>query len=251
MGMQIEQTVNRWFKETTNRINAVQKPDKPECDLTANVLPLAHNYCNAVFILLNNGTKLPTMALLRVLGELVFRLIWCLYKDNPQRESVDVRIQRWLKESYRQRRIHLEKIQLVFPDRGGIEKELEYVKEEEEEKIPYEYPGGTKGKRGSFYWSLEELPRGYKEQLYLLLYGKFNLAIHPDMLVLSKLIRQNENVRRFWGDLDDVNPEELRIRCMDCAFHIISYIWIVYDWDHEKVKAEYREVRKNSGDTKS
>lgn len=250
MEIQIEQAVNKWFKETANRINADRKSDRPEYDLAANVLPLVHNYCNAVFILLDNCKKLPAMALLRVLGELVFRLIWCLYKDNPQQESVDVRIQRWLKESYYQREGHLKKLQLVFPDRDDIEKELEYLKNEKE-KIPYECPGGAKGKRGSFYRSLDELPPGYKEQLYLLVYGKFNMAIHPDMLVLSKLARQNGNVRRFSGDFDDVDTGELKMRCMDCAFNIISNIWIVYDWDYQKVKAEYLEVKRNYGDITS
>ncbi|MBW8002884.1 MAG: hypothetical protein FVQ80_12825 [Planctomycetes bacterium] len=243
--MEIDKTINKWFQETADEINANHKPDKPKYDLAANTLPLAHNYCNAVFILLDNDKKLPAMALLRILGELVFRLIWCLYKDNPQKESVDVRIQRWLKESYHQREKHLRKLHLAFPDQKDIKKELEYVKNEKE-KIPYEFPGGNKGKKGNFYESLEELPPGYKDQLYLLLYSKHNIAIHIDMLVLSKLISQKENVRQFSGDFDDVDTGELKMRCMDCAFHIISYIRIVYDLNYEKVKAEYLEVKKKN-----
>jgi hypothetical protein len=84
MVMKIEQVVNEWFEATAYKINTNPKPAKPEYDLAANVLPLAHNYCNAVFILLDNCKKLPAMAILRVLGELVVRLIWCLYEDNPQ-----------------------------------------------------------------------------------------------------------------------------------------------------------------------
>lgn len=93
----IETTTNKWFEETVSKVNDKVNSDTPADNLLSGIVPVAHNYCNAVFLLANANHKLPAMALLRILGELALRTIWCMYKDNPRKESHDVRILRWLK----------------------------------------------------------------------------------------------------------------------------------------------------------
>ena len=93
----IETTTNKWFEETVSKVNDKVNSDTPADNLLSGIVPVAYNYCNAVFVLANTNHKLPAMALLRILGELALRVIWCMYKDNPRKESHDVRILRWLK----------------------------------------------------------------------------------------------------------------------------------------------------------
>ena len=96
----IEATTDRWFHETVARINRDVKPDTPENNLLFGILPVASNYCKAVFLLAGADHRLPAMALLRVLGELTLRVMWCLYEDNSKKEDPSERIMRWLKTTY-------------------------------------------------------------------------------------------------------------------------------------------------------
>jgi hypothetical protein len=235
--MEIDRAMDRWFRETAEEINSTPKEDKPIYNLCASVLPLAHNYCDAVLLLLNSDKKLPAMALLRILGELTFRLVWCLFEDNPKKESVDVRIGRWRKETFEQEKKRLTKVMSgATPDeKKNIEENVTWL-EREISNIPYT-------PAGALYNCLDELPAGYKKSLYPLLYGQFNTAVHPDLLTLSKLVRQNGNVRGFIGDFNDVDVQNLKVRCMDCAFNIISYIRIIYDLDYKNLKGEYLKIK--------
>ncbi len=246
--MRIDKTIDKWFREIAEKMSSTPKEDKPIYDLCSSVLPLAHNYCDATLLLLDSNKNLPAMALLRILSELTFRLIWCLSTYNNPQEDVDIRIKRWLKESYKQRKRNLKKL---LPSAGAgenknIKKEIDFL-QKEIDAIPYKFAG-------DLYNSLDELtiqtPDGkakslsWKDDLYPILYTQFNQAIHPDLLVLGRLIKQNENIRIFSGDFNDIDIVELKIYCMSCAFNIISYIRIIYDLDYQNVKTEYLDIKK-------
>ncbi len=238
--MTIDETIETWFRETTEKVNSTPKEDKPVYNLCGCVLPLAHNYCDAVLLLVNREKKLGAMALLRILGELTLRLAWCLFEDNPKKESVDVRIDRWRKETFEQEKKRLKKLisGATASEKKDIKENITWL-ETEISNIPYTPAGGL-------YNCLDELPAGYKERLYPLLYGQFNMAVHPDLLTLSKLVRQNGDVRKFIDDFNDVDVQNLKVRCMDCAFNIISYIRIVYDLGYEDLKCQYLNIKKRN-----
>lgn len=239
----IDTVINQWFQETVNKINKEIKTDTLEDILCPGILPLAHKYCCAALTLLNNGFKLPAMALIRILAEITFRLCWCGYKDNPQKESPDVRIQRWLKESYRQQKKHLKKL---LPSANccqakNINKEIAYL-DSEINKIPHK-------SAGDLYNSLNDLnipPLNVKDELYTLLYSPFNKAIHPDLLLLSILVKEDKvkHIRTFSGDLNDFSTNDLKIYVMTCAFWIVSLVRISYKWDYNDVKTQYLELKK-------
>jgi hypothetical protein len=239
----IDTVINQWFQETTDKINKEIKTDVFEDILCPGIFPLAHRYCCAALTLLNNGFKLPAMVLIRILTEITFRLCWCLYKDNPQKEPIDVRIQRWLKESYKQQKRYLKKL---LPSANScqakkVKKEMSYL-DGEINKIPHKFAG-------DLYNSLKDLnipPRNVKDELYSLLYSPFNKAIHPDLLLLSVLIKEDkvEHARTFTGDLNDFSTNDLKIYVMTCAFWIVSLVKINYKWDYSNVKMQYLELKK-------
>jgi hypothetical protein len=239
--MEIDTIIDKWFQETVDMINKEVKTNTAEDVLCSSALPISHRYCCATLTLLNSGFRLPAMALIRILAETVFRLAWCLHVDNPQNELVEVRIQRWLKESYKERKKHLKKL---LPSSNccqaiKINKEISYL-ENEIKKIPY-------GFAGSLYNSLQDLnksPLNLRDKLYPLLYGNFNKAIHPDLLLLTSLVKKDENKITYSGDFNDISTDDLKIYVMTCAFWIVSLVRISYKWDYGDIKTKYLEIKK-------
>ncbi len=239
MNDQIDNVIDRWFRETEADFEGVHT-DSPVDFLCCSITAVAHNYCSATLSLLNKGHRLPAMALLRVLAELAFRLLWCLYSDNPQRESCDVRIKRWLKTGFLERKKYvqrkLESNTISAEERGGFRKELEEL-ERKIGQIPYE-------RIGNFYNSLGDLPEPYRKDLYPPLYNIYNWGIHPDFLLLTQLVKQNAESNIVVSDIDE-NPTVLKIYCLTMAFNIISVVRLNYQWDYNAIKTEYLKIKKD------
>ncbi len=233
----MDQTINKWFEETADSINAKDNTNSSVDALCFSVVPLAHNYCDAVLILLNNNKKLPAMALLRVLSELSLRFLWCLYEDNPAKESIDVRIERWKKHTFEEGVKRLKKLlPCANPEESQhLNDQIAFLEEEIKAIEPKSM--------GPLYNSLNELPELYKEKLYPLLYSNFNFAIHPDLKLFTYLIKRAGNKRIFSGDIDEVETDLLKKHCVTPAFCILSFVRSHYNLDCEGLKSEYYEIQ--------
>jgi len=239
MENRIETTTNKWFEETVSKVNDKVNSDTPADNLLSGIVPVAYNYCNAVFVLANTNHKLPAMALLRILGELALRTIWCMYKDNPRKESHDVRILRWLKTTNDE---EIKLLKKVLPsanpeDAADIRRTIAYL-EGEIAKNPHSFVG-------PFYNSLDELPSPYKKDIYPILYGAFNRAIHPNLKLFWDLVRQEGNRRTFLPDLE-VDAQALKIYSMTAAFNILAIVRLYYEWDYKGMKSEYLAIKRES-----
>ena len=53
MENRIETATNKWFEETVSKVNDKVNSDTPADNLLSGIVPVAHNYCNAVFMLAN------------------------------------------------------------------------------------------------------------------------------------------------------------------------------------------------------
>lgn len=239
MENRIETTTNKWFVETVSKVNAEITTDTPVDNVLSGVVPLAHNYCNAVFLLANNNHRLPAMALLRILGELALRVTWCMYGDNPKKEPLDVRIMRWLKTTNLEERKILEKLlPSVSPEEATeIKRTIQYLNDEIDEN-PHKFIS-------ALYNSLDELPPPYKEKIYRVLYLEFNRAVHPNLKLLYDLVRQEDRKRMFSSDLEQVDTEVLKIYCMTQAFNVLAVTRVYYDWDYKGMKSEYLAIKKD------
>ncbi len=238
----IETTTNKWFEEAADLINSNVTTDTSIDNLLSGVVPLTNNYCKAVFLLANNNFKLQAMALLRILGELALRLIWCFYSDNPKQEPPEVRIERWIKTT---NDVELKLLRKVLPS----------VDEEKAEEIKLvmeflqkEIENSSRSFIGPFYNSLDELPSDYKRDIYPLLYGAFNRAIHPNLKLLGDLIKQENGRRIFLSDLEEVEVDVLKIYSMTAAFNILAIVHLHYEWNYEGLKSEYLSVKKELAD---
>jgi len=239
MNNRIEETTNKWFEETVTKINDKVISDTPVDDLLSGIIPVAYKYCNAVFLLAEANHKLPAMALLRILGELALRTIWCMYSDNPKKESREVRIMRWLKTTYDEEMKLLKKFlpSATPKDKEKIHQTIDFLQGEIKNN-PHDFVG-------PFYNSLDELPPVYKQDLYPILIGAFHRAVHPNLKLFADLIRQEDNKRTYLPDLEEVNTQSLKIYSMTAAFDILSIVRLRYDWDYEGMKSEYLAIKKD------
>jgi hypothetical protein len=235
----IDIAIDRWFSETEAAFKKVHT-DNPVDFLCCSVTAVAHNYCSSALSLLNNGHRLPAMALLRVLADLAFRLVWCLYSDNPQKESREIRIERWLKTSLSERKKFVQRriesnISSV-EEINGFKKELETL-----ERMINQI---QRKPMGNFFELLRDLPEPYKKDMYPRLYNIFNWAIHPDFLLLERLVRQNANSHIIVSDIDE-DPTVLKIYCLTMAFNILAVVRKNYEWDYDTIKTEYLKIKKD------
>lgn len=234
----IDEVTNRWFEETASSMSKYVSTDSVVDRLLCGVVPLAHNYCNAVFLLANQDYRLPAMALLRVLAELSLRVIWCMFTDNPHKQSPEERIMRWLKTTNDDEIRHLKKVlpAVTPPNQRKIRQAISCL-EAEQQKNRH---SGT----GPFYNSLDELPKPYKVQIHPLLYGRFNQAIHPNLTLLHDLVRQTGPHRLVLNELQVASRDTLKIYGMTAAFNILAIVRLHYGWDHKKMKAEYLDIKR-------
>lgn len=244
MNSQIDNVIEKWFRETEEAFKDIHT-NKSVDFLCCSITALAHNYCSAALLLLNKGHRLPVMALLRVLAELAFRLIWCLYSDNPQKESCEVRIERWQKTSLKERKKFVQrKIESSISsgkDISSFKKELGDL-EQKIAQIPHK-------PSGNFYNSLCDLPEPYRRDLYPILYNVYNWGIHPDILLLTQLIKQNAETNVIVSDVDE-EPAVLKIYCLTIAFNILAIVRKNYEWDYDTIKTEYLKIKKSSSKIK-
>ena len=233
----IEAVTDKWFEEAVTRMNRDVKPDTLENNLLFSIVPVAYNYCKGVFLLTDADHKLPAMALLRVLAELTLRVMWCLYEDNPKRETSAVRIKRWWKTTCEEEVKHLKKI---LPSAGPAEaKRIEQAVARFQDEIDQNPHRAV----GPFYNSLGELPPEIKDHLYPLLYSPFNQAIHPDLRLFVDLVRQEGNERTFLPDLEKPSSGAIKIYAMTSVYDLLSIVHFHHGWDQEQMKAEYLEIK--------
>ncbi len=235
----IDATTDKWFQETVVRINRDVKPDTPGNNLLFGILPVASNYCKAVFLLADADHKLPAMALLRVLGELTLRVMWCLCEDNSKKEVSSTRIMRWWKTTYKK---EVKRLKTMLPSAGpedakNMAGRISYL-QGEIDKNPYRPVD-------SFYNSLGELPRQIKEDFYSLLYSPFNPGIHPDLNLFASLIREGGNERMFLRDPEKPSADALKICAITNAYDLLSIVHFHYGWDCDRMKAEYLSIKED------
>jgi hypothetical protein len=232
----IEATTEKCFQEVVGRMNREVKPDTPENNLLFSVLPVAHNYCKAIFLLADADHKLPAMALLRVLAELTVRVMWCLYEDNPKKETGATRVMRWWKTPCEE---ELKGLKKILPSAGP-----EDAKRIEEAitRFQSEIANNPHRSAGPFYNSLKELPSQFKDDLYRLLYSPFNSAIHPNPWLFTDLVRQQGNERVFLRDPEKPSAGAIKICATTNAYRLLSIVHFHYGWDAKPMKDDYCEI---------
>jgi len=237
--MEVEKTTSRWFDETAAKMEKYFKTNSQIDMLCAGTLKVATNYCNAVFLLLKNGHKMPAKALLRVLCELTAKLVWCLLISNEDKQNADdiiyEKFQRWQKSTYVENKKLLESLREAVPgkQKSELDNKIESLRKNAEQINLSPMPKLTK--------VFEELHGDWKTKIRPACYMQFNNAIHPDLKAMSDLIKIEGNKIICLDDSED-SINDLSGFCLDWAYHVNYFIRRHYNWDTKKIDDEYKQL---------
>jgi hypothetical protein len=233
--------ISKWGADTISMFEKSVKTDRPSDRLCITTLSLCSTYVNAIIVLLQNGLRMPTKALLRILFEVSAKVLWCLAeRDTDDSESaVEERILRWAKASLKQdiklRRNHLK----IVPEEGRAKLEQSI---KESERMLDEW--GFTPMNTNFYALLGELSDAWPKQFYPQLYERFNSAVHLDFASLLNKARDDGTTISVTNDSSE-RIEELAQYCVVNMHIIIFAIREHYGWDSAAMNKEFKAVNQS------
>jgi len=239
MNDQVKDTLDRWLlAETQHKLADAGLQDNPPNHLCLSIIPVVHTYTMAILDLVSANYKLPAMGLLRVLAELTLTTCWCLIEPDPE-----VKVRRWLKQSYIERKKLLEHtadVQGIPPnDKTEFGKEIK--------ELIRRIEAINESAAGKLWSRIGEIPleagKNYKD-IYRLLYTPFHRGIHPDLIVLGDTLREEGEETMSLGDLGpDHMPANALIRpCVPLVYQLVAHVRKYQKRDTEQLKREYFAV---------
>jgi len=199
----IEKAINKWFEDTQKLITEVSSRDKSfSLSFCAIAVPVMKTYCRATALLLDEGFKLPAMALMRVISEFFIKFLWCV-SPNDENE-IRNRLSRWDKTAAA-KKLNLYN-DLLKLEEGVLNKEdLEKTKRSKE-KLEITDKGNAAEKMprvtgdGGLFVGTAKIFGG---NVSVFLYSQYCSAVHIDTFILSGL--KQEGAGQDWGINDDIN----------------------------------------------
>ncbi len=230
--MEIDETINKWFDETENRLRAIGLPKNNVNDTVLASISLIDNYLNNTMMILKQGCRLPSMALLRVTGEFIAKLIYCL-KGSTQGPNVNQRIESWRKTSLIKRKKYYENIIDRYSgcNRKKVQKWIDETKNEVGKIKVNELPDTAKIFEETFG---KKHPVG-RAGMYLRYLG----AVHLDWETLEETIKRNKTGTEYMGDVE-YNIEDLKFECLTHGYIFFQYLYEYYNLDFKEIQNEYK-----------
>jgi len=229
--MEIDKTINKWFGEIEGRSKQLGLPKNNIDRMILGSIPIIDNYSNSVLMILNDGSRLPAMALLRVLAEFILKLIYCLKADDS---SVDKRIESWEKTSLIQRGKYYKDIIDIY--HGCNRKNVhEWIDETESELAKIEGVDALPSVATIFEQVFEKDYPVDRAGMYLQYLG----AVHIDLEVLAKTISKSGTEIEYKGDVS-CNIEDLKFECLTHAYIFFRHLYEYYSLDLQKIENEYK-----------
>lgn len=240
MSADIQTTIDKWFQETLSEIKKTTTEVGPADIVCQRVLAFAPAYSKSVLLLLEQNQKFPAMSVLRVLGELTLRLLWCLCSGS-KKETPDIKAERWLKHELLEHKKVLEKVLPAIEAVQLAEKavEMQHIIEWLEKKANQIQPKGA----GSLYGSLDTIPVEAKNEIYPVLYASYLPATHPCLWVLRDLAIKDEAKENVILRDPAMTPKRvLTVGLATTAYLLSVFIRIRYKLDYARIRSEYFRI---------
>jgi len=240
--MEIDETINKWFKEIENKLKE-SALSKNNIDQMVNAsLGLVDNYLNNAMRILQQDSKLPAMALLRVLNQFSSRVVWVLIGHNRNENELQNRFKQWEKDSYIKEMGLCKKIVKFYE--GNEKTQFENTIKTYKQEINKLKTAGVK-----------ELPPPEQileevfgtRQIATGQYSRLHQAIHPDLLLLGETIKNNGTSYMYNGDVDE-KIDDLKFECLICAHRFFKEICRYYKLDllSRKIENEFKMLTPKS-----
>jgi len=236
----IEKAINKWFEDTQKLRAEVSSRDKSHSLLfCAFAIPVMKTYCRAAVLLLDEGFKLPAMALIRVISEFFIKFLWCVVIPVDENE-IRNRLLRWEKTAS-SKKLNLYNDLLKLKE-GVLNKEdLEKTKKSKEE-LEITDKGNTAEKMPKVRDIFESTSKIFGGNVSAFLYSQFHPAVHIDTLILSEL--KQEGAGQGWGINDDINENlgDLKTTCLKLAYMFLFSVHTKKHWGMEAIEKEYNSI---------
>ena len=181
----------------------------------------------------------PSKALLRILTELIAKLLWCLYIPSEVKGSgedilIQSKINRWRKDTL----LRIASGMKEFGFLNNLEDDSDILKKAQELCIMADSISdkGLPSIKDIF----RKVPSWY-EDVYLRAYWQFNSAIHPDFSLIGSIIKVDGNSINVDWDIAK-NTNDLYKYCVVCAYHLNFLARVHYQWSIDSMKDSYKEL---------
>ncbi|MBN1805804.1 MAG: hypothetical protein JW837_11170 [Sedimentisphaerales bacterium] len=230
--MEIDETINNWINETEGLLQELGLPNCKVDVMVLSAIPTIDNYLNSALLILNNGNRLPAMALLRSVGELATRIIYCLMaKDSTEQ---NVRVQRWEKHSLQERKRLYEKFLKRYEQNQNQSKieEMQRWIDQTEDKIKKIKIRGLPKNQDIFLEVFDEKHPVGQEGFYHI----YLCAIHVDLETLNKTMQNGE----YTGDWE-YDIEVLKYECLTLLYFFLREVYKNYELNLQRINSDYDE----------
>lgn len=240
--MEIEKTINRWFKETFTKTQQKVKPPTRLDLLCVAAFLCARKHSRAILLLIDNGHNLPTQALLRILCELYIKLYWCLNVSDQihknKEEEIYGRFKRWDLSRVIQHKKLLKNLQ----DTGNTDPNVASAFSKLESSFQ-EYKRQGLDPMPEPYKLFAELAGDWENFIYPKVYRRFSSAVHSDMRLIRDLVKYDKKNNEILCFEDtSYKIEELLKCCISMACDVNLLIRNYYDFDSGKIQNEYEGI---------
>ncbi|MBN1359181.1 MAG: hypothetical protein JW993_01245 [Sedimentisphaerales bacterium] len=235
--------ISRWAVDTISTFEKNVKTHRPSDLLCITTMSVCSTYCNAVNVLLLNGLRMPTKAILRILFEVSAKVLWCLAEReaDDSKSAVADKIEAWAKASLRAdtelRRDYLN----IIPEkeRDSLEQSIN-----DSEKTLSQSKCDSMPRK--FCKLLTELGDDWHKRFYPQLYRQFNDSIHLDFVSLCSKATDNGTVVSV--TYDSTEPIEELAQYWTINMHIILVaVRSFYGWDIAEMNNDFRKVNVADG----
>jgi len=246
--MEIEETINKWFEEVRQKLTGVKTYHRQlELDvdkLCTGLVALVENYAHSVLLLLDKGKILPAKALLRVISDICIKCRWCLKGLETSEEQFDERFNKWLRSSLSEYKTSLERQLNILEGEYGDE--VSELKGELRKRISeIEAKSITKEKL----LITDELVSGTWDTQSKLnveaLYRRFHEAIHPDLVLFQRTLREYDGMIIYKGDIEEP-PERLTVFCLVILCYLFEAIYSLNKWDFSEFEKDIKQLRERT-----
>lgn len=242
--MEIEKTINKWFEKAKGKLSGGKtyyKQSELDVDsLCLGVVALLENYVHSVLLLLNAGKKLPAKALLRVIGDISIKCMWCLKGLEKGLEEFSKRLDIW-------RRYSLSK------DKKKMQAEIAILEQNYDNSVSQlvgrlkgfveilEKEGISNNEKMPSIWDMREIWENQADMNFDVLYRRFHQGIHPDWMVLQLLAKKDGDKILYKADIEE-SIEDLKKFCLAILGYLLRAIYSVNKWDLSEFEKDIKQI---------
>ena len=246
--MEIDETINKWFEQVKQKLTGGKtyyKQVQLDVDkLCGWVVTLLENYAQSVLLLLSKGRILPAKALLRVISDVCIKCKWCLKGLETSEEEFTNRFDRWLRSSISEYKTSLERQLSILESEYGDE--VASLKDRLRKQISEIEV--TDIKKEKLLITNELISETWDTQSKLnveVLYRRFHEAVHPDLVLFKKMLKESERKVIYKGDVNE-SAERVRGHCLAMLGYLFEAIYSMNQWDFSEFEEDIKKFREHA-----